>query len=66
MNTIIVSSPVPACILPVDHPARAIINSIKTDIARTWECHRHPPHDAGDDYDRVQAEDWLSAPGGFK
>lgn len=55
--------------------------SERTDVRKTWEKHgwkpqvanyvhartnRHAPIEYGDDYDRVMAEDWLSAPGGFR
>jgi hypothetical protein len=66
MNTLLVSHPAPACILPIDHPARAVINSTKTDIRQTFNLHRHAPYPTGDDHDRMQADDCLSAPGGWE
>jgi hypothetical protein len=37
-------------------------------VRKTIEEHApiHVCHAYGDDYDRVQRDDWLSAPGGFK
>lgn len=49
MNTIEVSTPTPACILPIDHPARAHVAACDTDIARTFELY-------ADDYQREQIE----------
>ncbi len=64
MNIIEFTEPAPSCLLPATHPARAHTPACKTDVAETWN--RHSVYQLGDDYDRVQAEDYLSAIGGFK
>jgi hypothetical protein len=64
VNIITVTTPLPACILPIDHPARANTGWEHVDVSATFAM--HAPFHAGDDYDRVQADDWLSAAGGFK
>jgi hypothetical protein len=57
-------TPAPSCLLPITHPARALIPAEHTDVSRTWS--EHSLFDLGDDYDRVQRDDWLSALGGFR
>lgn len=65
MNNIIeFSTPAPSCLVPITHPARAHIPACNVDVSETWN--RHSVYQLGDDYDRVLAEDWLSAAGGFK
>lgn len=64
MNPLEFTTPAPSCRLPATHPAAAIVTADKTDIRRTWN--EHSVYELGDDYDRVQAEDWLSAPGGLR
>lgn len=65
MNNIMeFQTPAPYCVLLITHPARAHTPACKTDVAETWN--RHSVYQLGDDYDRVQAEDYLSAIGGFK
>ena len=62
-NVIEFKTPVPSCLLLTSHPARA--NDLnRTDLAETFN--RHSVYELGDDYDRVLAEDYLSAIGGFK
>lgn len=61
MNHIEVTHPHPACILPISHPARAYVNSDKTDIKRTFAMYA-PAY--GDDYDMTTRLDWLDK--GFK
>ena len=58
------TTPAPSCRLPATHPSAAVISSDKTDVKRTWN--EHSLYELGDDYDRVTADDWLSAPGGFR
>ncbi len=61
MNVIEFKTPVPSCLLLTSHPARA--NDLNnTDVAETFN--RHSVYQLGDDFDRVQAEDWLDR--GFK
>ena len=65
MNTILILKPVPHCPIPFGHPCfRGYTPAEHTDIRETWN--RHAPYQTGDDYDRVLAEDHLSAIGGFK
>ena len=61
MNTVTWLYPAPSCPIPALHPARNI-DLHHTDVAETWN--RHSVYQLGDDYDRVQAEDWLDR--GFK
>ena len=65
MNYVEVTTPHPACILLSTHPLRHI-ELDKTDISRTFAMHTpmHTPTLYGDDYDRVQRDDWLDR--GFK
>jgi hypothetical protein len=66
MKAILSNRPLPVCILRRDDPARANEN---VDLAETF-ARNTPPMQAyraiGDDYDQVQQDDWMSAPGGFK
>ena len=66
MNTPTVTwlKPAPCCVIPALHPARAHVPSVKTDVAETWKL--HDIGDIRDDYQMVQDDDWMSAPGGFK
>lgn len=64
MNIIVKNKPAPHCDIPFGHPLfRGYVPSERTDIRRTW-AKAAPAY--GDDYDRVQRDDWLSAPGGFR
>ena len=61
MNIMEFQTPAPYCVLLITHPARA--NDLNnTDVAETFN--RHSVYQLGDDFDRVQAEDWLDR--GFK
>ncbi len=64
MNTMTIPKPHPHCPVPEGHACYiGYVPAEKTDIRRTWQrCNEN----YGDDYDRVQQDDWLSAPGGFK
>lgn len=65
MNINVILKPAPHCVIPFGHPCfRGYTPAENTEIRRTWA--NHAPHPTGDDYDRVQADDWLSAPGGWK
>ena len=65
MNITVILKPAPHCPIPFGHPLYlGFVPTEYTDIRRTWA--RHAPIEYGDDYDRVMAEDWLSAPGGFR
>lgn len=61
MNFVTWLHPAPSCPIPALHPARAV-NLHETDVRRTWN--EHAPVEYGDDYDRVNRDDYLSAPGG--
>jgi hypothetical protein len=63
-NVIEFSTPVPYCLVPGTHPAFGYRDSNNTDVSDT--INRHSVYELGDDFDRVQADDWLSAIGGFK
>ena len=39
MNIIEFSSPAPSCLVPLTHPARAVVTSINTDVGRTIAEH---------------------------
>ena len=65
MNSVTWLYPAPSCPIPAMHPARAHIPASHTDVSKTWEQHK-PIVYTPDDYDMVQRDDWLSAPGGFK
>ncbi|HMM53305.1 MAG TPA: hypothetical protein PKD87_17070 [Burkholderiaceae bacterium] len=39
MNIIEFSSPAPSCLIPLTHPARAVVSSINTDVGRTIAEH---------------------------
>ena len=68
MNNVTYLHPAPWSPLPLTHPARAYTSAENTNVAETIAAFRlqHSPIQYGDDYDRVMAEDWLSAPGGFR
>jgi hypothetical protein len=61
-NVIEFSSPAPSCLIPITHPARAVLH--EPDVATTWA--HYSTADLQDDYELVQSQDWLSAQGGFK
>lgn len=61
-NVIEFSNPAPSCLIPITHPARAHTPACKTNVAETFS--RHSVYQLGDDYDRVNADDWLDR--GFK
>ena len=63
MNHVLVSHPLPACILTT-HPARAYIDPSETNVAKTWA--QHTPVQYGDDYDAVERSAYLETPGAFK
>lgn len=64
MKAIIVSTPAPACILRSGDPARCHDD---IPLEETFARHTLPPvGDIRDDYQRVQDDDYLSAPGGFR
>lgn len=60
----------PYCPLPGHDQRRAYIPADRTDITKTWDEHRQilvcGIGDMRDDYELVQQQDWMSAPGGFK
>ena len=61
MNIVTIQKPAPHCPIPYGHPLhKGYVPAEETKIWRTWER-----FSAGDDYDRVQREDWLEV-GGFK
>lgn len=62
MNHILVSSPLPACILTT-HPARAYIDPSDTDVAKTWA--QHTPIQYADDYDMNERSSHLDMAGEF-
>ena len=66
MNTIhVILKPAPHCPIPHGHPCfRGYTPAEHTRVGRTFNL--HAPTDYGDDYDRVNRQDWLSAPGGFR
>ena len=61
-NVIEFQKPVPSCLLPVTHPARCHTPACSVNVAETFN--RHALYELGDDFDRVQADDWLDR--GFK
>lgn len=54
------------CPLPITNPARGYVSSADTDIRATFAQHMLPVGDIRDDYEIVEQQDWLSAPGGFR
>ena len=64
MNTVTWLYPAKSCPLPYSHPARATMSLEHTDVCATFKL--YDVGDIRDDYQRVQEDDWLSAPGGFK
>jgi hypothetical protein len=58
------ATPVPSCTVPILHPARAHTPGVEPDVTRTWK--QYSVLDLVDDYGMVDAQDWLSAPGGFR
>jgi hypothetical protein len=64
MSIIEHAGPAPSCTLPILNPARAHIPAGDTDVRRTWK--QYSVLDLVDDYGMVDAQDWLSAPGGFR
>lgn len=69
MKALLALGDAPYCILRLTD-ARAYTPAAHTDIRKTFADHqpvlRHAEQCAGDDYDRVLRDDWLSAPGGFR
>lgn len=65
MNKVIISGPIPHCVLLCTDNRRQ--HSKDTDIRKTFDMYRpvHVKNQTGDDYDRVQNDDWLNT-GGFK
>ena len=53
----------PSCPIPALHPARAHVPPLETNVRKTWAD--HAPVEYGDDYDRVNRDDWFE-PGGFR
>ena len=62
MNILEFNTPAPSCLIPPCHPSYSYVPSNRTDIKRTWN--EHSTYELGDDYDRVNADDWLDR--GFK
>lgn len=55
------TTPAPSCVIPVTHPARAVLR--ESNVATTWA--HYSTADLQDDYERVQSMDWLEM-GGFQ
>lgn len=67
MNVIAQAPAAPYCPLPGHDQRRGYTNADNTDVAET--IRQHAPIFVSaiqDDYERVLADDWLSAPGGFR
>lgn len=63
MKALIDNRPFPVCILRSGDPAR---DHSRHDVAETFARNTPPiQHKVGDDYDDVERDDWLSAPGEF-
>lgn len=54
----------PWCQLPIWHPARCHSKTLDNEPARALSSIN--PLDLVDDYGKVEAQDWLSSPGGFR
>ena len=63
MNIIEFSSPAPSCLVPLTHPARAVVASINTDVGRTIA-----EHDLSilDSYDLTDRLGYLEQDGAFR
>ena len=55
------SSPAPSCIVPITHPARAVLR--EPNVATTWA--HYSTADLQDDYELTASLDWLTN-GSFK
>jgi hypothetical protein len=65
MNIVTINKPAPHCVIPVGHPChRGYVPAAETDIRRTFTLAEIG--DIRDDYELVQQQDWMSAPGGFR
>lgn len=65
MNITTILKPAPHCPIPVGHACHiGYVPAEQTRIERTFA--KHAPIPYGDDFDRVNNDDWLSAPGGFR
>lgn len=54
----------PWCPLPTWHPSRCHVAALAVEPGRALP--QINPLDLVDDYGKVEAQDWLSAPGGFR